>query len=68
MLKVFYKIEDENSEETIVLNQDKIEFSGGYRKLVFGMQLDKNPGAPEDIVYYTLPIQANNMVVYEKMK
>ena len=66
LIKVFYKIENENPEETIVLNQDKIEFSGGSREPVFGMQLDKNPDAPEDIVYYTLPIQANTMAVYDR--
>jgi hypothetical protein len=66
LIKVFYALSNEElAGETIYLNQSKIEYSGGSKVPKFGMALDKNSEAEGNYVYFSLPIQANTISIYE---
>jgi uncharacterized repeat protein (TIGR02543 family) len=67
MFKVFYALEENvfpENPDTIYLTQHNIEY-GETKEPNIGVQYDQNPNADEHTLYFSVPVQANTVSMYE---
>ena len=67
MFKVFYTIETNvypDDPDTVYLTQHNIEY-GETKEPKIGVQYDLNPDADDNTLYFSIPVQANSVSMYE---
>lgn len=67
MFKVFYTVEENvypDDPDAVYLTQHNIEY-GETKEPKIGVQYDLNPDADDNTLYFSMPVQANSISMYE---
>src|SRR5690606_25099318 len=67
MFKIFYTVEKNvypDDPDTVYLTQHNIEY-GETKEPKIGVQYDLNPDADDNTLYFSIPVQANSVSMYE---